>query len=108
MYWECNDVAKNEFIAILNLMDPSHTRSADFTLFGVFDGDLHRVPELQYGFKNSVVDEVSDQVLKLDSHKCGFTSRNLSYEHEPLNASLRVAARYSTDSGLYLLLGMPI
>ncbi|MCJ1456806.1 hypothetical protein MMC28_007171 [Mycoblastus sanguinarius] len=108
IYWECNGMAKHESLDILGLRDPSHTRSADYMLSGIFDGDLHRMPELQYGFKASGVDEVSEQVLKLDRHIRAFTSRNLGYDSDSLNAFLGVAARYSTNSGLYLLLGMPV
>ena len=63
---------------------------------------------VKYGFKTSAVDEVSEQVLKLDSHIRAFTSRNLSYDSDSLNAFLGVAVRYSTDNGLCLLLGMPV
>jgi hypothetical protein len=66
------------------------------------------VPELQYGFKASdVEEEASEQVLKLDSHIRAFTSHNLSYDRDSLNAFLGVAARYSTNHGLNLL-GMPV
>ena len=108
MYWECNGMATNESLDILDLYDPSHTRFADYMLSGIFDGDLHRVPELQYGFKTSGVEEVSEQVLKLDSHIRAFTSRNLSYDYDSLNAFHGVAAQYSTNGGLCLLLGMPV
>ena len=108
MYWECNSMATNKSLNILDLYDPSHTRFADYMLSGIFDGDLHRVPELQYGFKTSDVNEVSEQVQKLDSHIRAFTSRNLSYDSDSLNAFLGVAARYSTNGGLCLLLGMPV
>ena len=67
------------------------------------------MPELQYGFKASdVEEEASEQVLKLDSHIRAFTSRNLSYDGDLLNAFLGVAARYLTNGGLSLLLGMPV
>jgi Heterokaryon incompatibility protein (HET) len=108
MYWECNGMAMNESLDILDLCDPSKTRFADYMLSGIFDGDLHRVPQLQYGFKKSDVDEVSEQVLKLDGHVRVFTVRDLSYDNDSLNAFLGIAARYSTTNGLCLLLGMPI
>jgi hypothetical protein len=109
VYWECRGMAMNESLdlPLVDLYDPSGTRMADYMLSGIFDGDLHRVPELRYGFKTSAVDEVSEQVLKLDSHIRAFTSRNLSYDSDSLNAFLGVAARYSTDNGLCLL-GMPV
>lgn len=108
MYWECNGMAKNESLDILDLYDPSHTRFADYILSGIFNGDLHRVPGLQYGFRSSDVDAVSEQVLKLDGHIGAFTSRNLSYDNDSLNAVLGIAGRYSNNSGLCLLLGMPV
>jgi len=78
-------------------------------LSGIFNGDIHRVLELQYRFKSSNIDgEVPEQVLKLDSHIRAFTSRNLSYDGDLLNAFLGVAARYLTNGGLSLLLGMPV
>jgi hypothetical protein len=97
-----------ESLDIIDLYDPSETRFADYMLSGIFDGDIHRVPELQYGFKASdVKEEVSEQVLKLDSHIRSFTFRKLSYDGDALNAFLGVAARYSSNSGLCLL-GMPV
>ena len=87
-------------LALIELSDPSD----------IFDRDLHRVPELQYGFNiPGVKEEVSEQVLKLDSHIRAFTSRNLSYYSDSLNAFLGVAARYFTNNdGLCLLVGMPV
>ena len=109
MYWECNGMATNESLDVLDLYDPSHTRFADYMLSGIFDSDRHRVPELQYGFQASdVAEEVGEQILKLDSHIRAFTSRNLSYDSDAWNAFLGVAARYSTNNGLSLLLGMPV
>ena len=109
MYWECNGMAANESLDILDLYDPSHTRFADYMLSGIFDSDRHRVPELQYGFQISdVAEEIGEQILKLDSHIRAFTSRNLSYDSDAWNAFLGVAARYSTNDGLCLLLGMPV
>jgi hypothetical protein len=109
MYWECNGMATQESLDIIDLYDPTKTRFADYMLSGIFDGDIHRVPELQYGFKASDVEkEVSEQVLKLDSHIRAFTSRNLSHDGDSLNAFLGVAARYSTNNGLRLLHGMPV
>jgi hypothetical protein len=113
VYWECHGMAINESLdlALIELSDPSGTRMADYMLSGIFDGDLHRVPELQYGFNAPAVEEeeVSEQVLKLDSHVRAFTSRNLSYDSDSLNAFLGAAARYSTNNdGLCLLVGMPV
>jgi len=110
VYWECHGMAINESLdlPLVDLSDQSGTRMADYMLSGIFNGDLHRVPELQYGFKSSAIDEVSEQVLKLDGHIQAFTSRNLSYDSDSLNAFLGIAARYSTNNGLCLLLGMPV
>ena len=108
VYWECAGMVMNESIDQPLFRDPSGTRMADYMLSGIFDGDFHRVPELQYGFKTSAADAVAEQVTKLDSHIRAFTSRNLSYDSDSLNAFLGVAARYSTDRGLSLLLGIPV
>ena len=110
LYWECHGMTANEsmFIDTRNLRDHFGARMADYVLSGIFDGDLHRVPELQYGFKPTSDVEVSQQVLKLDSHIRAFTSRNLSYDSDSLNAFLGVAARYSADNSLYLLFGIPV
>lgn len=108
VYWECCGMVRNEALDLLDLHNPCGTRMADYMLSGIFDGDLHRVPELQYGFKVPAVEEVSEQVLKLDSHIRAFTSRNLSYDGDSLSAFLGVAAQYSTEDGLCLLLGMPM
>lgn len=108
MYWECRGMAYNESLDLLDLYDPSETRFADFMLSGIFDGDLHRVPEMQYGFQTPDVVDVLQQVLKLSSHIRAFTRRNLSYDSDALNAFLGIAARYSTNKGLSLLLGLPV
>lgn len=108
MYWECNCMATHESLDILDLYDPSKTRFADYMLSVIFNGDLHRVPRLQYGFKTSDVDEVSEQVLKLDGHVRAFIKRNLRYDSDSLNAFLGIAARYSSTNGLCLVMGMPV
>ena len=108
VYWECAGMVLNESIEQPVFRDPSGTRMADCMLSGIFDGDFHRVPELQYGFKKSAAEAVAEQVTKLDSHIRAFTSRSLSYDSDSLNAFLGVAARYSTDRGLSLLLGIPV
>lgn len=66
------------------------------------------IHELQYGFKISAIDQVSDQVTKMNSHIRAFTSHNLSHETDSLKAILEITARYSTDNALCLLLGMPV
>ncbi|MCJ1231587.1 hypothetical protein MMC12_008265 [Toensbergia leucococca] len=108
MYWECNCMTMHESLHVLGCLDSSGARYADYMLSGIFDGDLHRVPKLQYGFNISGAEEVSKQVLKLVSHICAFTSRNLSYDSDSLNAFLGIAAKYSSNSGLCVLLGMPV
>jgi hypothetical protein len=81
---------------------------ADFMLSGIFDEDLHHDTELQYGFQPTGQADVGDQVLALDGHIHAFTSRKLSFEGDSLNAFLGVAARYKSDAGLLLLLGIPV
>ena len=110
VYWECRGMATNESLdlPLTHFNDASGTRMADYILSGIFDGDLHRVPELQYDFTTSKVNESSEQVLKLDSHIRAFTGRKLSHASDSLNAFPGVAARYSTDDSLCLLLGMPV
>ncbi|KAF2713686.1 hypothetical protein K504DRAFT_498488 [Pleomassaria siparia CBS 279.74] len=76
-------------------------------LSGIFDDDQHERSEPQYGFDLLPVDDIGEQVLVLDHHIQTFTSRNLSYEGDSLNAFLGVAARYSTNAGLMLILGLP-
>jgi hypothetical protein len=54
-------MATRESLNIIDAYDPTRTRYADYMLSGIFDGDIHRVPELQYGFKASDVEkEVSE------------------------------------------------
>ncbi|KAM0797691.1 heterokaryon incompatibility protein-domain-containing protein [Usnea florida] len=110
VYWECHGMATNESLdlPLLDLSGPSGTRMTDYMLSGIFNGDLHRVPELQYGFELPAIDEISEQVLMLDSHINAFTSRNLSYDSDSLNAFQGIAAQYSTNDGLCLLLGIPV
>jgi hypothetical protein len=98
----------NEALDLLHLYDPCGSRMADYMLAGIFDGDMHRLPELQYGFEIPAVEEVSDHVLKLDSHIRAFISRNLSYDGDSLSAFLGVAARYSCPGGLRLFVGIPV
>jgi hypothetical protein len=110
-YWECCGMAVQESLELpMSLLyRPDNKQMPDWCLSGVFDGDIHRVPELQYGFKPVHAEEVFEQVVKLDSHIKAFTSRNLSHDSDSLNAFLGVAARYSVDDdGLALVLGMPV
>lgn len=98
----------HESLDILDLYDPFKTRFADYMLSGIFNGDLHRVHQLQYGFKTSDVDEISEQVLKLDGHVRAFITRNLSCDSDSLNAFLGIAAHYSSINDLCLVMGMPV
>ncbi|PQE17214.1 Heterokaryon incompatibility protein [Rutstroemia sp. NJR-2017a BVV2] len=112
IYWECNGMAVHESLDLLDLYDPTETRFADYMLAGIFDGDIHRVPELQYGYQKCAIEEeeVEVQVRKLDAHISTFTARQLSFDSDALNAFLGVAGRYERegDGGLGLLLGMPV
>ena len=109
-YWECHGMATNESLdlPLQHLHDQSGTRMSPYMLSGVFDGDLHRVPTLQYGFQAPTKDEVSEQVRELDSHVHAFTTRTLSYASDSLNAFLGIASHYSTNDGLCLVLGLPV
>lgn len=110
VYWECSGMAVCESVRLpLNvLQDPSGNRMADYMLSGIFDDDLHENSELQYGFQAPPSDDVGEQILMLDAHIHAFTSRKLSYEGDSLNAFLGVAARYTTDAGLLLVMGLPV
>ncbi|KAM3074697.1 hypothetical protein ACMFMG_008120 [Clarireedia jacksonii] len=112
IYWECNGMAMHESLDLLDLYDPTMTRFADYMLAGIFDGDIHRVPELQYGYQRCAIgdEEVETQVRKLDAHIKTFTARQLSFDSDALNAFLGVAGRYEREGegGLGLLLGMPV
>ncbi|PQE26371.1 Heterokaryon incompatibility protein [Rutstroemia sp. NJR-2017a BBW] len=112
IYWECNGMAVHESLDLLDLYDPTETRFADYMLAGIFDGDIHRVPELQYGYQKYAIEDedVEVQVRKLDAHISAFTARQLSFDSDALNAFLGVAGRYERegDGGLGLLLGMPV
>ncbi|KAI0376121.1 heterokaryon incompatibility protein-domain-containing protein [Hypomontagnella monticulosa] len=111
VYWECRGYAMSEAVNLPLgiLVDDTGTRFDDYNLSGIFDGDIHRVPELQYGYRISATDDVAEQVRKLDSHIRTFTSRTLSYDSDSLNAFMGVAACYTgVNDGLALLLGIPV
>ncbi|GAB1318003.1 hypothetical protein MFIFM68171_08213 [Madurella fahalii] len=109
-YWECCGMAVHESLQLpLSLLyRTDNNQMPDWCLSGVLDGDIHHVPELQYGFKPVHAQEVFEQIVKLDGHIKAFTSRNLSHPSDSYNAFLGVAARYSVDDGLALILGMPV
>ncbi|PHH89267.1 hypothetical protein CDD83_6386 [Cordyceps sp. RAO-2017] len=119
MYWECRGMAVAESVQLP--IPALHTYSepdaawvfADFMLSGVFRGDRHRVPELQYGFRrhhdqdDSGNDDAEAQCKALDGHIAAFTSRRLTDPGDAWNAFLGVAARYVAGRpGLALFLGI--
>lgn len=110
VYWECRGMAVCESVDIpLNIVhEPSGARMADYMLSGILDDDLHHTSELQYGFQPHVNQNVGDQVVTLDGHIQAYTSRNLTNPGDSLKAFMGVAATYTTDDGLYLLLGLPV
>ncbi|KAM6524246.1 hypothetical protein FSOLCH5_004848 [Fusarium solani] len=116
IYWECRGMAVNETIRLPlpALHAPAETgRSwlfADYMLSGIFRGDMHATPELQFGFRSEEDDDGRSQIKALDGHIRSFTARNLTNPSDSLNAFLGISARYSknADNGLSLLLGIPI
>ncbi|KAK4459670.1 HET-domain-containing protein [Cladorrhinum samala] len=109
-YWECCGMAAQESLVLpLSLLhDPETGQMFDWCLSGIFDGDTHRVPELQYGFKPASTQKVYEQIVKLNGHIKAFTSRRLRYASDSVNAFLGVAARYSVPGGLALFQGLPV
>lgn len=109
-------------LPIPTLVVPARNRKgwcfADYMLSGVFRGDMHRTPELQYGFQSEDGDEDDDvtnhgnverQVKALDGHIRAYTARELKLESDSLNAFLGISARYTrSDEGLSLILGIPV
>ena len=71
----------------------------DRCLSGISNGDIHRVPELQYRFNPIHTEQVLEQVVKLDSYIKALTLRNLRYASDSFNAFLSVTARYLADDG---------
>lgn len=116
VYWECRGMAVNESVQlpIPSLEAPSksgtHWHFADYMLSGILRGDMHRAPELQYGFQqdDNSDNDVAAQVKTLDGHIRSFASRKLSKPEDSWNAFLGVATRYvASGQGLSLLLGIP-
>ncbi|RYP13467.1 hypothetical protein DL765_006880 [Monosporascus sp. GIB2] len=110
IYWECCGMALDETLDLhpgIVQAEPG-APMPDYMLSGIFEGDVHRVPELQYGFQPRRHEEGGQSVQKLDSHIRAYTSRKLTNSGDSLNAFLGVAAHYSDESGLSLLLGIPI
>ncbi|KAF1840365.1 HET-domain-containing protein [Cucurbitaria berberidis CBS 394.84] len=110
VYWECRGMAVCETVDIaLNVVhEPSGGRMANYMLSGIFDNDLHQPSELPYGFDPPKKEDIGDQVVALDGHIQAFTSRKLTNGDDSLAAFMGVAASYTTDAGLYLLLGLPV
>lgn len=110
VYWECRGMAVCETLDLaLNIVhELDGTRMADFMLSGIFDDDLRAKEELQYGFQRPQPYDVGDQVVTLDGHIQAYTSRNLTNGGDALKAFMGVAATYTTNDGLYLLLGLPV
>lgn len=110
VYWECRGMAVCETIdlALNTVHEPSGKCMADYMLSGILDDDLHKTSELQYGFERPRIGDVGDQVVTLDGHLTNYTARQLTDASDSLKAFLGVAATYTTDAGLYLLLGLPV
>ncbi|ROT37768.1 HET-domain-containing protein [Sodiomyces alkalinus F11] len=124
VYWECRGMAVHESIKLP--LPTLHTPVwpmgvwcfADYMLSGVFRGDMHRTPELQYGFQGKEGDDddgaaatdAGGRVKSLDGHIRAYTARELKWESDSLNAFLGISNRYSseTDRGLSLILGIPV
>ncbi|KAI0877853.1 hypothetical protein GGS24DRAFT_487544 [Hypoxylon argillaceum] len=116
VYWECRCMAVNESFRLplptlhSRAKSDSHWTFGSYMLSGLFRGDMHQTPELQYGFpgEDNSGDDVTAQVKRLDSHIRAFTSRKLADPQDSWNAFLGVAARYTGKAkGLSLVLGIP-
>ncbi|CZR69955.1 uncharacterized protein PAC_19856 [Phialocephala subalpina] len=115
MYWECRGMAVNESIRLplpsLHLQSESvkhYYHFADYMLSGIFRGDMHRVPELQYGFQPEDTNNLAKEIETINGHIRGFTSRNLTDPGDSLNAFLGVSSSISKKDGLSLMLGIPV
>ena len=112
VYWECRGMALNETTDLHPHMTRPQPNSpmANYMLSGIFEGDMHSLPNLQYGFHASSTTRppVGQQIQQLANHIRAYTSRNLSKDSDSLNAFLGIAAHYSMDKGLSLLLGLPV
>lgn len=75
---------------------------ADYLLSGVFTGDLHRIPELQYGYwpSGNHLDDTdpSKRLKSLTGHINTFTARNLTNTSDSLTAFFGIGAAFSTAS----------
>lgn len=121
IYWECRGMAIHESfrMPVHRLHEPAKNRKCwlfgDYMLSGVFRGDMHKAPELQYGFQSDGIgndqdSDVQSQVKALDGHIRSFTARELTNSDDSLNAFLGLSAKYSRGSGtgLSLILGLPV
>lgn len=113
MYWECRGMAVHESIrlALPSLHVPSESYDyyhlADYMLSGIFRGDMHKIPQLQYGFQADDAERGGTSVASLVGHIRGFTSRNLKEDADSWNAFLGVCSRFSNRNGLNMILGIP-
>ncbi|KAM7189313.1 Heterokaryon incompatibility protein (HET) domain containing protein [Naviculisporaceae sp. PSN 640] len=121
IYWECNNMTLQETTSLpvsrFHIPLPQSTPEApigifgDYLLSGLFTGDLHRTPELQYGYRtserigNSIRDNNDDDDTETDKshrfksltgHIKTFTARNLTNASDSLNAFLGIASAYSS------------
>ena len=112
VYWECRGMALNESTDLHPHMTQPQPSApmANCMLSGIFEGDMHSLRHLQYGFHASshTRPPVGQQIQQLANHIRAYTSRNLSKDSDSLNAFLGIAAHYSMDKGLSLLLGLPV
>ncbi|PKS08774.1 hypothetical protein jhhlp_004827 [Lomentospora prolificans] len=114
MYWECRGMAVSESLTlpIPAFHVPSKRNDywhfADYMLSGILEGDMHRVPEFQYGFQSGDAGDVSDQVERLDGHIRSFTSRELTNAEDAWNAFMGIASTYANPDGLAMILGIPV
>jgi hypothetical protein len=110
VYWECRSMAACETIdlALNHVHEPSGSCMADYMLSGIFNEDLHEADQLQYGFGTARKEAIGDQVVTLNSHIQNYTSRTLGNAEDSFKAFMGVATSYTSDTGLYLLLGLPI
>ncbi|KAL8686000.1 MAG: hypothetical protein Q9218_007414, partial [Villophora microphyllina] len=111
-YWECCGLALSETTDLHpHILQPKPgAPMPSYMLSGIFEDDMHSIPNLQYGFRSSstIRLEVSQQVQQLASHIRTYTSRTLSNDSDSLNAFLGIAAYYSINKGISLLLGLPV
>ncbi|KAL2075082.1 hypothetical protein VTL71DRAFT_24 [Oculimacula yallundae] len=113
MYWECRGMAVHESVRLplpkLHVKSKSkeYWHLADYMLSGIFGGDMHKLPQLQYGFQADNSEEGRTSVASLLGHIRGFTSRKLKGDGDSWNAFLGIHARFSDPNWLNMILGIP-